>query len=389
MQPINGKTLVFTDLHIGLASNKESRLKMCIETVKKIIKAARSENVKNILFCGDWHHSRTSLDSNALNISYKLVSALAKCARCILICGNHDIYLKSSTDINSINIFKDIPNVELVTKTQDTQINGKKCLLVPWLGDLSYSKESFDFLFGHFDISSRYLAASYVNEHAKAKASDSKSSECIDKDSLLGASKANDMVGDFVELAKQNGAVFAGHIHQHKEMVSKGRKFIFIGSPCQQTLGDIGCSCGYYVIDEDGSYKFTEITGIPKHVQILMSDIDQQGADRYDFSIVKNNIVQKVYDIEVPSKVDAAVAQKIADFKPYEELTSDYQVKLDMQDSDINDQSSAIAMMKKSKLDYVKHYISNIDSKVLEENMLERDKLMKVLADYYLKATGE
>ena len=47
--------------------------------------------------------------------------------------------------------------------------------------------------------------------------------------------------------------------------------------------------------------------------------------------------MQKVYDIEVPSKVDAAVAQKIADFKPYEELTSDYQVKLDMQDSDIND----------------------------------------------------
>lgn len=96
-----------------------------------------------------------------------------------------------------------------------------------------------------------------------------------------------------------------------------------------------------------------------------------------------------MYDIEVPSKVDAAVAQKIADFKPYEELTSDYQVKLDMQDADINDQSSAIAMMKKSKLDYVKHYISNIDSKVLEENMLERDKLMKVLSDYYLKATGE
>lgn len=141
------------------------------------------------------------------------MSALAKCARCILICGNHDIYLKSSTDINSINIFKDIPNVELVTKTQDTKMNGKKCLLVPWLGDLSYSKESFDFLFGHFDISSRYLAASYVNEHAKAKAADSKSSACIDKDSLLGASKANDIVGDFVELAKQNGTVFAGHIH--------------------------------------------------------------------------------------------------------------------------------------------------------------------------------
>lgn len=46
-------------------------------------------------------------------------------------------------------------------------------------------------------------------------------------------------------------------------------------------------------------------------------------------------------------------------------------------------------MMKKSKLDYVKHYISNIDCKVLEENMIERDKLMKVMAEYYSKAAGE
>ena len=390
MQDITGKTLVFTDLHIGLAGNKESRLKMCIEVIKQVIKAVKAEKISNVLFCGDWHHSRTSLDSNALNISYKLVTALGKCARCILICGNHDIYLKNSTDINSINIFKDIPNVELVTKTQQLQINGKKCLLVPWLGDLNYSKETFDFMFGHFDISSRYLVSSYVEEHSKLKACSEKSSKDIESDSMLSnASKTNDMVGDFVELAKKNGYVFAGHIHQHKEMMSKGRKFIFIGSPCQQTLGDIGCSCGYYVIDEDGNCKFAELSSLPKHVQIMMSDIDQQGIDNYDFSIVKNNIVQKVYDIEVPAKTDAIVSQKISDFKPYEELTSDYQVKLDMKDADINDQSSAIAMMKKSKLDYVKHYIDNIDSKVLEENAIEKDKLFKVMSEYYSKAIGE
>ena len=98
---------------------------------------------------------------------------------------------------------------------------------------MNYSKETFDFMFGHFDISSRYLVSSYVEEHSKLKACSEKSSKDIESDSmLLNASKANDMVGDFVELAKKNGYVFAGHIHQHKEMMSKGRKFIFIGSPC-------------------------------------------------------------------------------------------------------------------------------------------------------------
>ena len=46
-------------------------------------------------------------------------------------------------------------------------------------------------------------------------------------------------------------------------------------------------------------------------------------------------------------------------------------------------------MMKKSKLDYVKHYIDNIDSKVLEENAIEKDKLFKVMSEYYSKAIGE
>lgn len=121
---------------------------------KEVIEYASKNNIKHIISCGDLFHSRTSIDVNVMNIAYKLVKGLAKRCNVFMLAGNHDIYMKNSTDINSINIFKDIANVTLVDNTAEMLINGKRSLLIPWLGDISaYSPESMDFLFGHFDIS--------------------------------------------------------------------------------------------------------------------------------------------------------------------------------------------------------------------------------------------
>jgi hypothetical protein len=43
--------------------------------------------------------------------------------------------------------------------------------------------------------------------------------------------KSSDLIRNFVDLVKKNGIIYAGHIHQHKEFVVKGREFIFIGTP--------------------------------------------------------------------------------------------------------------------------------------------------------------
>ena len=48
--------------------------------------------------------------------------------------------------------------------------------------------------------------------------------------------------------------------------------------------------------------------------------------DRFDFSIVKGNIVHKTYDVEVNVVDDARISQKINDWQPYEELLPDYDV---------------------------------------------------------------
>ena len=383
METISGKVLVFTDLHIGLKGAQKNRLAICARVVKKIIDYTVANGIGTILFLGDWNHTRVSTENNALNVSYRLMQALAKVAKVYAILGNHDIYMKNSLDINSLVIFKDLANVVLVDKVMEASINGNKSLLIPWLGDLTaYDKESQDMLFGHFDISSKFLIKSYVADNAAKGVSEELGKE-LSADKDLGS--VGDLVGDFVDVAKKTGKIFSGHIHGHKEFLSKGRWFSFVGSPYQQNLGELGCKCGFYVIDEANNAKFVELEGIPKHVEVRVS---QMLKDDFDFSCIKGNIVHKIYDVDIEATDDAKLSQKINDQQPYEELMPDYEVALkDTPTTEITDES--IALIKKSKMEYVKRYVENIDKKTLEAEGLEADKLIAVLEEHYDMVTGE
>lgn len=86
-------------------------------------------------------------------------------------------------------------------------------------------------LVGHFDVSAKYLIASYIEDNAKDASASSKLESYIQSDLLLNSTamatatsddikdvvgskkKPNDLVGDFIECAKKGGTVFSGHIH--------------------------------------------------------------------------------------------------------------------------------------------------------------------------------
>lgn len=317
-----------------------------------------------------------------------------------MILGNHDLYLKNSTEVSSINIFKNASNVEVISECTELLLNNKKCLLVPWLASLSgIEEDKYDFVFGHFDISAKFLIQSYVEEHSKEVSVSKNVSSQLDADNFLGdpayvsahlvKKDSTDILGSFIDVArKHTGVVFAGHIHQHKEMVARGgRKFIFIGSPYQQNLGDINCKCGFYELETSGDFKFFELDNLPKHIQLKISDLKKCGIDNFDFSIVAGNIVQKVYDEEISNAEEVAISQKINDFKPYEELLPEYKVAIQYVLKSKDDQTS-IDLLKKSKLDYIKNYIEHIDEKVLESNSTDKDDLFKTLESYYKLASS-
>lgn len=389
MREINGKVLVFTDLHLGLKGNSVKRLNICVKAIKQIIDYIKSNAIKHVVFCGDWHHHRISTENNVLNVSYKLMSALAKCAEMHLIVGNHDSFMKNSIDVNSLVCFKSIPNVNLIAETAEVSINGNRSLFVPWLGDISqYAAESIDMMFGHFDVSSKYLIRSYIQDHQNNVSVSDSLNKKIDADSAFTTvENVADYIGDFVDVVKKHtGTIFAGHIHQHRECISKGRNFVFIGDPYQQNLGERTYDCGFYVINEDNSYEFHEISNVPKHIEIRMSAV-MKDIDNYDFKNVTNNIIHKIYDIDVDPLIDAKISQRINDLHPYEELLPDYEV--DMNNADVKIQNETISLIKKSKLEYIKNYVDNIDKSTLNDQQLDAEKLFGTLREYYNKVTED
>lgn len=372
MNNIEGNVLITTDWHIGLKQNSKSRLAIIINVVKEILNYVKNNNIKTIIFAGDLFHERVAVNVNSLNVALKCIKSLAKYCKIYLIVGNHDSHLKNSIDINSLNIFKDTPNVDIISQTTEVSVNGNKTLLVPWLGDYSkYENETFDMLIGHFDISTKYLITSYMKDHAN---STSNVNHC-------------DLVGDFIDKVKKFGVLFSGHIHGRKEFISKGRTCVIVGDPYQQNLGEIDYSCGFYTLDNENKYKFIAINSVPKHINIRISDVVKD-IEKYDFSKVKNNIIHKIYDIEVDAITDAKICQKINDLMPYEELLPDYAVSISNNDNN-NIQNDSIELIKKSKLEYIKNYISNIDKATLDAQNIDPIKLYSILEDYYNNVTEE
>jgi predicted MPP superfamily phosphohydrolase len=125
-------------------------------------------SVSNVIFCGDYFHQRNALTVDTLNIAHRCLQALAKHTKVYMIIGNHDLFNKNSTDVNSINIFRDINNVVVVDKPLECKLNDKTALFVPWLSDLSeYKTSSFDMMFGHFEVSTKFIMSNYEQEHSK------------------------------------------------------------------------------------------------------------------------------------------------------------------------------------------------------------------------------
>lgn len=402
---INGKTLVITDLHIGLKKANQSRLTIIVNVFKNFLKTIKEENISNVICCGDIFHSRIALDLQALNVGLKLLNALAEKCNCYLILGNHDIYYKNSINVNSTNVFRQNKRIHVIENPTIALINGQKALFVPWLSNLSnFHQNEFDLMFGHFEINVDYLIASFIEDNSKDISSDISLRELIENDSLLEevsgdtsniekkfnkikSEKTNSkvIVGKFIELVKEGGTIFAGHIHNRKEFVTKMRHFVFVGSPYQQNFGEMNSESGYYVLDEHNRKKFIATKNVPKHIRINVSDVLKSGIDNYDYTMLSGNIIQKNYDVDIDLETESRINQKIADSFPFEEALPNYSIALSADRNVITNES--IETIKKSKLEYIRQYIQNIDQKTLDSSNLNKDELYKILEKYFKAVT--
>ena len=406
MIELSGKSLIFTDLHIGLKNDSISRINIINKVIYEIISSIKENKIDNIIFLGDLFHTRSSINVNTMNMAIDIMKVLSSLVKTIvLIVGNHDIYYKSKTDVNSVKIFENLTNVILVEKLEEGILNGQSVLFVPWAADFSTISQTkqYDIMFGHFDIPANYLIRSYIEDNKSKKLSAQKVVidlieqnsvfiNCEDVNNIIESNKSSyEYIGNFVEFAKPKGRIFSGHIHKAKTFFVKNKvKFTFVGAPYEQTLGDIGNECGYIILDENNIDSKILITNIPKHIIIKNSEIlkNKQNYKKYFKELgITSNIIKRIIDEELPRDFSLKVNDIISELKPYEELPVEYIInKILVNPLDNSDKDQTLTdSIKTSKADYISEYINLMDDAELKEKGIEKSKLFEIFHEYIRK----
>jgi UDP-2,3-diacylglucosamine pyrophosphatase LpxH len=267
------RIFLISDLHFGVRANSLEWLKNQLDFFYKIYIPYLKENVKqgDILFIlGDWFDNRQLLDINVMNKSIDTIFDLADILPVYFLTGNHDIYKKNDTDVNSLAAFRFIPNVRIYEKPVLITNGKNKILVIPWIGnsekeELVAKANPADYIFAHADISGLH----YDNGRQILK-------------------------GARLRGIKGVKRLFSGHVHKRQEH----KDAMYIGSPYSTKRSDIGNKKGFYIFDpQNNKTEFITNKTSPVFQRILLEDLMEWTLERAH-KILENNYT----DIIVPDK---------------------------------------------------------------------------------------
>jgi len=275
------KIFLIGDTHIGLGypNSVDKWFKIHKEYFSNFLIPLLIREVKPgdiIVHLGDLFDNRNIIPINLLNYGMDIVEEISKIAPLHIIVGNHDLWSKSASSINSVRPFRYIPNVTVYDSTDLLVYNGIKILMMPYIENrleqikLINDNSNCDYLFCHSDLNGCKMHLTSVAH---------KNADKID-------------IEDFNIFSK----VRSGHIH----LVQSNNQFTFVGSIFQMDRNDIGDQKGIFVIDtNDGSEQFFPNTYSPVFKKFSVSnedDIDRldelkDTKDYVDLSISNNLLI--------------------------------------------------------------------------------------------------
>lgn len=291
------RVCIISDLHLGVHSNSAQWHDIAINWAKWLASELDRKNIKDIIFCGDWHHNRSEISVNTLQTSADILTILEKFNK-IMVLGNHDIYYKHRIDVNSLSIFKDRKNITIIDSISTIEAFDRTITFCPWNTPVTSIVKS-DVVFGHFEIQTFKMNTYKVCEEGL----------CVN------------------DLLNCSSLIISGHFHQrHEKEFSKG-KILYAGNPFQMDFGDAGNTKGYYILDFDNlEYDFTENNVSPQYRKISLSELVlYPNINNEVRSIFTNNIVKLKIDKNISQEDLSYLTSKLNLLKP-EILTLDYDI---------------------------------------------------------------
>jgi UDP-2,3-diacylglucosamine pyrophosphatase LpxH len=298
------------DLHLGIKNGsiewfniqRHFLINWFIDSIKK---DGFDPDQDILIQLGDVNHIRESINTRIDNESEEIFEKLSNIFKkgVYILIGNHDIYYKDRTDINSLKkIPKLYKNIHILEKPEILIINGShKFLMAPWEHDISILtdtikkyKDKSDYLMCHADINEFSL-----NKWTKIQ-------------SGLNRTDLNSFK-----------RIYAGHIHIRQS----NNNITYIGTPYQLDRGDFGNVKGFYKLSIKGDEleeTFIENTESPEFVKIdakkmlnmNINEITEYFNDNFVEILIDNNMA-KVFPINRFIELVENCGHRSLEFIPY------------------------------------------------------------------------
>ncbi len=273
------KIILTADIHFGVPG----KLRDILYAVKTIRQYAAEHDINHVLVLGDLFHDRRYIEIDVLSSVYKFFEETSNHynQNWITFPGNHDMFLKYSWDINSLEALKDV--MTIFTDISLISLDDRRFWILPFIAyektfmkivsKIDYNKKYGDNLLTHIGINGSVLNSCFM---------------------LKEWSHVN------FKYAKFN-KIFTGHFHCHQQIDNA----YYPGSPIAFKFDEGNHDHGFLTYDlvtdqvefvdliKTGLELYPDETPPPQFITVM--DDDLKNLDTLD---VKNNIVRLSFQKE-------------------------------------------------------------------------------------------
>lgn len=292
------KILLFSDLHIHPHKKSLDRLEDCLKVLSWVAETAKKNNIKNVIFGGDFFHDRYKIDIYTYQRTFEVLSKSFKDLKLWMLLGNHDLWFFEKGTVSSVIPFTAIDAVELIGEPKRIEIEGVYWDFLPFTNNVPDSLRILDALPGKKKYLIGHVAINNAKMHHGTYSSD------------ILVEHEGDVVSVDAGLFSGYERVFLGHFHSKQNVNDKVE---YIGSPLQLSFGEAFEKKNIVILDtEDGSRKYIENDFSPRHIISNEEDLKNHKLDGNFVQLVVEDM-SSVDLLEIKKRVKDE--NKVLDFK--------------------------------------------------------------------------
>lgn len=303
----------------------------------------RKYKIDTVIHMGDAFDNRKITDYWSIDWTKRVILEPLKKYDVHLILGNHDIFYKNTTKLNSpMLLLNGYNNIKIYSQPQTVTIDKTDILFVPWI--TSESEEmtlkaiqttSAKVVMGHLE-----LEGFYVNR------------------GLLQEEGMNSKIFHKFE------RVFSGHYHTR----SDDGKIFYLGNPYQMFWNDCNDIRGFTIFDTD-TYELIRIDNPFSIFKICYYDEDNiPNPEEYEDCLVKLIIKNKKDQVKYEKFLDSLIKVQPKDLKIIENI----QINSDFEVDEIVENEDTVSLLKRyvdeSEIKLNKNRIKNLIQSIHQES---------------------